>query len=121
MKEYNSNTELVQGLFDVSREMLEITLKIKEMIGENQLDELAKFMKKREGKIIKLSELVAEFEKRKCSIPDFKKIREELNSILGKILKIDEENSDNIKRMMNSVSRELREIGQRKKLLNYLR
>lgn len=121
MQKFKSNTELVQSIFDEFREILKMTLSLREMILQGQFDSLPDQLAIREIKLEAVLELLKELEKRKREIQNFAQIKKEIEILLDEILKIDAENADNIKEKMREISKELQELIERKKLLNYLR
>ncbi len=121
MKKFNSNTQLVQLIFDKLKEILELTLLIREMIVKEELETLPEHLSRREHKIEELSELLKEFKKVKDKTMDPQRIRLEINAILDEVLKIDAENADNIREKMKRISEELNRLIERRKILNYLR
>jgi deoxyadenosine/deoxycytidine kinase len=121
MRGFKSNTELVQSIFDGFREILKMTLLLREMILQGQFELLPDQLASRERKLESVRELLKEFEKRRGKIQNFSQIKEEIEALLNEILKIDTENADNIREKMREVAKELQELIERKKLLNYLR
>ncbi|MDW8108274.1 MAG: hypothetical protein RMJ81_01295 [Candidatus Kryptonium sp.] len=121
MRKYNSNTKLIQLIFDELRETLKITLLIREMISRGEFTKLSEHLLKREQKLKEMFNLLENFEKVKNEIPDFQQIKFEVKSILNEILKIDRESADNIKEKMREISEELSRLIERRKILNYLR
>ncbi len=121
MPGFKSNTELIQSIFDELREILKMTLLLREMILRNQLESLPDQLASRERRLETAQELLRELEKRKGEIQNFPQIKKEIEMLLDEILKIDAENADNIREKMKEVAKELQELIERKKLLNYLR
>ncbi len=121
MQGFKSNTELVQSIFDEFREILKMTLSLREMILQGQFESLPDQLASRERKLESVQELLRELEKRRGEIHNFGQIKKEIEVLLDEILKIDTENADNIREKMKEVAKELQELIERKKLLNYLR
>lgn len=121
MPGFKSNTELVQNIFDEFREILKMTLLLREMILRDQFEYLPDQLANRERKLEMAQELFKELEKREWEIQNFPQIKKEIEMFLDEILKLDVENADNIREKMNEISKELQELIERRKLLNYLR
>lgn len=121
MTRFNSNTQLVQLIFDKLREILELTLLIREMILKEELETLPDHLSSREQKIEELSKFLNELRKTKGNAMDPRQVQHEINAILGEVLKIDAENADNIREKMKKISEELNRLIERRKILNYLR
>lgn len=121
MKKYSLNTKLIQLIFDELREILEITLLMREFISKGEFARLSEQLLRREQKLKEMFELLENLEKMKNEIPDFQQVQFGIKSFLGEILKIDVESADNIKEKMKEISEELSGLIERKKILNYLR
>ncbi len=121
MKKFESNSELVEKIFDELREILKMTIFIREKVLNCEFDVLPDLLARREEKIKKVEEFLRELEKSKIEIPNFSQIFKEIQVMRDEILKIDAENADNIRERMKEISEELQELIRRKKLLNYLR
>ena len=106
MKRYN------EKIYELAKEILDMTIRIKELLLKERYEGLPEILNERGEKIKKLTELIE-----KAGEKEKKKIK----PVLEKILKIDAENSDNIKEKMKHISEELKELTKRRKILNYLR
>ncbi|CUU05102.1 hypothetical protein JGI1_01163 [Candidatus Thermokryptus mobilis] len=121
MPKFESNRDLVQAIFDGLREILKMTLLIRELILNEEFEGLPELLFRREEKINDVGELLKEFENSKGKILNFDRVKGEIIELSEQILKIDSENADNIKEKMKQISEELIELIERKKLLRYLR
>ncbi len=121
MKKFKSNSELVEKIFEGLREILKMTIFIREKILSDRFELLPEHLARREEMIKEVEELLMELKKLKHEIPNFQQILKEIEIMRDEILKIDAENADNIKERMKEVSEELQELIRRRKLLNYLR
>jgi seryl-tRNA synthetase len=121
MPEFESNRELIQAIFEGLREILKMTLLIRELILDEEFEGLPELLFRREEKINEVGELLKEFENSKGRILNFDQVKGEIAELSEQILKIDRENADNIKEKMKQISEELMELIERKKLLRYLR
>ena len=121
MPKFESNRDLVQAIFDGLREILKMTLLIRELILNEEFEGLPELLFRREEKINDVGELLKEFENSKGKILNFDRVKGEIIELSEQILKIDGENADNIKEKMKQISEELIELIERKKLLRYLR
>jgi len=121
MQRFKSNTELIESIFERFREVLKMTLLIREMILRDEFDLLPDHLARREEKVKEIQALLMELEKVKMEVRDFPQIKKEIELIRDEILKIDAENADNIRERMKKITKELQELIERRKLLNYLR
>lgn len=121
MRRFNSNTQLVQLIFDKLREILDLTLLIREMILKEELATLPDYLSRREQRIEEVFEFLNELKKINGETVGFQQIQSEIKVILDKVLKIDAENTDNIREKMKKISEELNRLVERRKILNYLR
>ncbi len=120
MQGFKSNSELVQKIFDELKEILRMTLLIREMILRGEFESLPDQLARREEKIKKLKKFLSEFGEKARGVGNFEELKKEIKAICAEILKIDTENTDNIRERMKEISKELQELIERKKLLNYL-
>ncbi len=121
MPRFESNRDLVQAIFEGLREILKMTLLVRELVIKERFENLPELLSRREEKINEISELLMEFEDLRDRFLNFEQVKAEIVELSEQILKIDRENADNIKEKMKRVSEELMEIIERKKLLRYLR
>ncbi|CUS79611.1 hypothetical protein [Candidatus Kryptobacter tengchongensis] len=121
MKGFSSNTQLLQLIFDELREILKITLLIREMVLKEEFERLPDYLSQREQKIERLAELLNELKGIKNEIPNFQQVKSEIKTIFDEVLKIEAENADNIREKMKEISEELIKLIERRKILNYLR
>jgi hypothetical protein len=71
MQEFESNRELIQAIFEGFREILKMTLLIRELILDEEFEGLPELLFRREEKINEVGELLKEFENSKGRILNF--------------------------------------------------
>jgi len=121
MSGFKSNEDLVQAIFDGLREILKMTLLIRDLVLREEFERLPELLSRREVKISEVGEILREFENLRDRFLNFEQVKGEIIELTEQILKIDQENADNIREKMKQISEELKEMIERKKLLRYFR